>query len=469
MATIGHIKMTPRPDSTDSMQAIVARERLKSLILRAWILAGIFFMALPGTLLGFSNLMAISTHHGLASLPTAWIQGHGHAQVFGWIGSFILGIGFYSQPSHGRSVVRIPLTCFVLWTLGVAMRWTTSVYGWHWRWVFPISAGFELVVVLLFIAAASQHKLPERAQSERAKPRMELWMVSVLMGTAGLAALFIFNFVECVHLAANGTLLAFPHALDQKYLVLLAWGFLVPVVWGFSARWLPTFLAIAQPSKRVFLTALILDLMGVLSGVSGWTIAATIFLTSASVAIGLALHLTQRPHGTAKVQGIHPSFPSFVRLAYAWLVIAGSMSVWAAIADQHGGIWGASRHALTVGFAASMVFAIGPRILPHFAGIYSIFSKRLMFLSLLLLQTGCTLRVCSEPLAYEGIQSFAWKTLPISGMLELSGVLVFAVNIVLTFLLGRSAFARTPIREMSLVTCVLPTDHRQQPSSLFEE
>ena len=28
----------------------------------------------------------------------AWIQAHGHAQVLGWIGSFILGIGFYSIP-----------------------------------------------------------------------------------------------------------------------------------------------------------------------------------------------------------------------------------------------------------------------------------------------------------------------------------------------------------------------------------
>jgi hypothetical protein len=90
-----------------------------------------------------------------------------------------------------------------------------------------------------------------------------------------------------------------------------------------------------------------------------------------------------------------------------------------------------------------MVFSIGPRILPHFAGVQAIFSKRFMFLSLVLLQTGCTLRVCSEPLAYEGILSFAWKTLPISGMLELSGVLVFAVNIALTMLIGKSAFART--------------------------
>ena len=161
------------------------------------------------------------------------------------------------------------------------------------------------------------------------------------------------------------------------------------------------------------------------------------------VAIAIALHLTQRPHGYAKVQGIHPSFPLFIRLAYAWLVIAGSMGIWAAFADQHGGIWGASRHALTVGFAATMVFAIGPRILPHFAGVHSIFSKRLMFLSLLLLQLGCTLRVSAEPLAYEGLLSFAWKVLPASGMLELSGVLLFAVNIALTFLLGRSAFAHS--------------------------
>jgi len=117
------------------------------------------------------------------------------------------------------------------------------------------------------------------------------------------------------------------------------------------------------------------------------------------------------------------------------------MSIWAAFADEHGGIWGASRHALTVGFAATMVFTIGPRILPHFAGFYGVFSKRLMFAALLLLQIGCTLRVLSEPLAYEGIASFAWKTLPISGVLELTGVLVFAANIVLTFAFGRKALA----------------------------
>src|ERR1035438_6296336 len=129
---------------------IVSRERQKSLMLRAWILSGLFFMALPGTLLGFSNLMAISASHGFSPLPASWMQGHGHAQVFGWIGSFILGIGFYSQPVKSRTAAGLPRFCFILWTLGVALRWFTSIYGWDWRTMLPVSAGLELAAYLLF-------------------------------------------------------------------------------------------------------------------------------------------------------------------------------------------------------------------------------------------------------------------------------------------------------------------------------
>lgn len=430
------------PGVLDNSQSLAALERAKSLVLRAWILAGIFFMALPGTLLGFSNLMTISTHHGTGTLSPAWLEGHGHAQVFGWIGSFILGIGFYSQPTRGRSATRAQWVCCALWISGVALRWTANIYGWHWRILVPASAALESVVVFLFLSAASHHKLPNQGAGSASRPRMELWMVSVLAGTAGLAAAILFNFVECVRLALAGESPSFPHALDQRYLVLLGWGFLVPVVWGFSARWLPTFLGVLRPRNHLFTGALLLDLAGVLSGVSGQARIAAPFLVLGAILSGLALRMIERPHARAKTQGVHASFPAFARIPYLWLVTAGILSAWAAFADAHGGIWGASRHALTVGFAATMVFAIGPRILPHFGGIYRIFSTRLMLTSLLLLQMGCTLRVSSEPLAYEGFVPLAWKVLPVSGMLELAGVLVFAANIVLTFAVGRSAFAK---------------------------
>jgi uncharacterized protein involved in response to NO len=451
MARISQLDQSVSFAAAGENAVVIACERQKSLMLRAWIGSGLFFMALPGTLLGFSNLMAISAHHGLGTLPAAWMEGHGHAQMFGWIGSFILGIGFYSQPALGRSVLRVPLSCYLFWTSGVAMRWFGNIYGWQWRTLLPISAGFELLAVMLFLYAASHHKLPESSDGNKAKASMELWMISVLIGTTGLAAGVIFNFVECVRLGLQGGLRSFPHSLDQKYLVSLGWGFVVPVVWGFSARWLPSFLAISKPSARWFRVALLMAITGVLFGVSGLPKPATILFALGSITVGAALRLAERTHGHAKTQGIHPSFPVFIRLAYTWLIVAGPMSVWAAFMDIHGGIWGASRHALTVGFAATMVFAIGPRILPHFAGIQRIFSTRLMFFSLVCLQTGCLLRVFSEPLAYEGLASFPWKVLPVSGMLELCGVLSFAANLVLTFLIGRSAFAANNPSQLTVV------------------
>lgn len=455
------------PTAAGEVSTIVARERRKSFMLRAWILSGLFFMALPGTLLGFSNLMAISAHHGAAGLPPAWMEGHGHAQMFGWIGSFILGIGFYSQPT--RRAATIPLTTLLLWTSGVAMRWFANIYGWHWRILLPLSAGFELIAVLLFLLAASRHKLPDSPQGKHTRAPVELWMISVLVGTAGLALAVMFNFIECLRLANGATNPSFPHSLDQKYLVLLGWGFLVPVVWGFSARWLPTFLAIGKPDPKTLRLALLLDMAGVLCGVAGWIAPGTVMLASGAIAILLALRLTQHPNGPAKVQGIHPSFPIFIRVAYGWLIAAGSMSILAALYDKHGGFWGASRHALTVGFAATMVFAIGPRILPHFGGIQKIFSRRLIFLSLLLLQSGCTLRVSSESLAYEGLASLGWKVLPVSGMLELGGVLLFAANIALTFLLGKNAFANAPCindRPDNISSAVVTKVPALHPSSL---
>jgi hypothetical protein len=90
---------------------------------------------------------------------------------------------------------------------------------------------------------------------------------------------------------------------------------------------------------------------------------------------------------------------------------------------------GASRHAFTVGFLATMIFAVGPRILPSFLNSRELWSTRLMLGALVLLTAGCALRVFSEPLAYAGIAPWAWALLPVSAVTELVAVLLFAANI----------------------------------------
>ena len=80
-----------------------------------------------------------------------------------------------------------------------------------------------------------------------------------------------------------------------------------------------------------------------------------------------------------------------------------------------------------------MVFAVGQRVLPAFAGMRIVYSRRLMLSCLLLLNLGCALRVSSEILAYEGYWLPAWSALPWSAVLELAAVTLFAANLVLTF------------------------------------
>jgi len=87
-----------RPSSRNSAEEIFrltrAREPALSRLLMAYITTGLFFMLFPGTLLGVWDLLQISARESAGLISTAWLQAHGHAQVFGWIGSFLLGIGF---------------------------------------------------------------------------------------------------------------------------------------------------------------------------------------------------------------------------------------------------------------------------------------------------------------------------------------------------------------------------------------
>ncbi len=429
--------------ATPERQSLVAAELRKSRLFRLWIATGIFFMVLPGTILGFTNLLLISAHHGFNGLSPAWIQAHGHSQVFGWIGSFVLGIGFYSQPHTRANSGRLPITCWGLWATGLTLHWLAGAYLWQWRVTLPLSGLLEVTAILLFLYAASQHKLPDSSAAPAAgkpRPRIEPWMQTVLVSNFALFLAIAVNFGIEVRLALQGITPARPHDFDQRYLVLLAWGFLAPLVWGFSARWLPIFLGVKPVHGRLLQLAVLLDLLGVAFGMAGKAVLATPLLAAAAISAAIAIRVFSVPKRPAKTTGVHSSFPAFLRIAYAWSILASLMGIVAALADVHGGIWGGSRHALTVGFAALMVMTVGPRILPHFAGVRSLWSSKLMFATLLLLLTGCTLRVSMEPLAYEGIAGFAWKVLPISGCLELSAVLLFALQLIMTFARGKSIF-----------------------------
>jgi hypothetical protein len=216
--------------------------------------------------------------------------------------------------------------------------------------------------------------------------------------------------------------------------MLQSWGFLVPFVWGFSAKWLPIFLGLRPLRARLLLAAVASNFAGVVSALAGRFEWAVSFLALGIPFAICALRLLEPKQRLAKVKGVHSSFPFFVRLSYVWAGIAVTLSIWAVASNNSHGIWGASRHALTVGFLATMVFCIGQRVLPAFSGMRLLFSTKMMFVSLSLLNIGCALRVSSEIFAYQGFAERAWTWLPVSAVTEMSAVTIFAANLFLTFI-----------------------------------
>jgi uncharacterized protein involved in response to NO len=437
-ATVAHRSLKllePTPAATE-----IALKRLVTV----YVITGLLFMLLPGTFLGVWNLISISGRHSLNGLSQAWLQAHGHAQISGWIGTFTIGIGYYSLSKMGRLIpvsVSRGWMSWVLWTSGVALRWVANVSEWQWRVLPPLSGALQLVAFVILFVTVSEHR-PRSGST--ARPAIEPWMKLVIAATSAFLLALLMNQVETVVPALAGTHPEIPHWLDQRYLFLAAWGFPVLAIWGFNARWLPVFLGLREPSSRGLMTALAVCACGLGAALLGQLLMATALLLIASVRAIFALRVFQPSQKPAKTLGVTGSFPHFVRGPYVWLLVAAVLGIFAALADSYGGIWGASRHSLTVGFIGTMVFAIGQRVLPAFYGMRLLYSKKLMFASLAVLNLGCLLRVAAEVPAYEGNLRIAWSIPPVSAVTELTAVTLFALNLAITLMLppSRPAVAR---------------------------
>jgi hypothetical protein len=420
---------------TVDTEAVRAHEMQLQRAVTVWIVTGLFFMLIPGTFLGAWNLIEITDQRTAADLDPAWLQAHGHAQVFGWIGSFILGIGFYSLLKMGggaRFAVSRSWMSWVLWTAGVLLRWSTNLWAWQWRWTLPLSALLELAGFIIFFLTVSRHRAPP-ATNTAAQAESRVWMGLVIAGTIGFLVSLSANAVVAAQAALHGAGPAIPHVENQRLLALFTWTFPVVTIWGFSARWLPVFLGLRNPIPLVLIGGLAVNLMAVGLALAGRWLTATVLFTIGAALASTGLGIFRQGVRPPKIAGVHATFPRFVRLAYVWLLISAVLGIAAAAWDSAGGLWGASRHALTVGFISAMVFAIGQRVLPAFCGMRVLFSPGLMFAALVLLNIGCGLRVISEVGAYEGYIPSLWPLLPASAITEMAAVTVFAANLLLTF------------------------------------
>lgn len=395
-------------------------ERRLARLLAAFVISGLVFMTLPGTVLGVWNLLGITSQRALAAVSDSWIQAHGHAQFFGWVGTFIFGISLYTLPKFRGFLCRsVPVGWLIwaMWTGGIALRWFAGLQRDIHRWEFCLSAALEFVVAILLVWEVSG----SGAKHRKGQP----WEAPVFFGFAALCALLAWQILLTVGPLTSPAL---PAASDRILISLAIWAFAFPVVIGYSAKLFPGLLGTAPPSRDGLRLALAFAVAASVAFIVKKPMPAAAATAMASVLAVWSLRFFQRHPGNPKRSGVYAGYPAFARLAYVWLCIAAVLGFGIA----RPGVLGASRHAFTVGFLATLIFAIGPRILPSFLNSRELRSPRLMRFSLILLTAGCAVRVISEPLAYGEIAAIAWKALPVSAFTELLAVLLFACNIAMS-------------------------------------
>ena len=404
-----------------------------SRMLIVFVATGLAFMLLPGTLVGVVNLLKISAAHTSHAADAGWIQAHGHAQIFGWLGTFILGIGYYAIPRLRLSAFSpaAAWTTYALWTSGVTIRWAVGTWPpSQWRFLFPLSGVLELIAVTIFAISV---------YLARPRTKDDSWRKSVVMITAagwGFVIAVAVNAWECFVVARTAATPAFAFDFDQRYLVLITWGFVVPFIWGFSSRWIPPLLGLRQTLKPLLVPSLVVLFAGVAAAFFASIAVSAVLLFASSVMFAIALRIFEWPAKEPKLRGVHELTPALIRTAYAWAIVAALIAIVSAMRPLPNGYAGASRHALTVGFFAAAVFTIGPRVLPAFFNVRHLWSTKLMAVALILLNAGCAIRVVSQILAYEQISALAWKTLPLSAVIEMTAVVLFATNMLMTLTTG---------------------------------
>ncbi len=411
-----------------------APERRAARVLAAFILTGLCFLALPGTLLGVWNLLSIAEHHTGTGVSNAWIQAHGQAQLFGWVGTFILGISLYVLPKfRGRPLKRFALAWAVweLWTTGVAWRWWAGVSAQAWRPALVVSGALELVALALVLRVVAFKGDHRGATDEPSKRPSDLGSWLGIFGFASLAVALLINLGISIYVVATAPWPVYPATADRIFLLIALWGFAVPMAWGYSTRFVAVFLGLEAPVHRAAGVVCAAIAAIVVCALARQFLLADLLALASTVVGAWALRIFRHAPRPAKLLGAYRRYPAFVRLAYLWLVIGALLGVAADLVPTQTGLGGASRHAVTVGFLATLIFAVGPRILPSFLNGRELYSSALMAASLWILNLGCVLRVSSEAIAYSA-GGAAWRILPISAVLEMTAVVIFVVNLGVT-------------------------------------
>ncbi len=425
---------------------------LDEAIYRPFFKAGIASVLTLGAAWGAALLLRIAVLGSFTAVGLHEVNAHGHAQIFGWVGLFVMGFAYQMFPRFKQVSLYRPGLAWAslgLMVTGVVLRSALQPLVPYLDWtVGPAAFGSVLEIAAIGLFVYVMYRTFRKSLNPNAAYEYYIF--------AALAWFLVQGVYEAVYFVATAlasdreALLALTSTWQAPLREIQIHGFAMLMILGVSQKILPAFYGFSAPGRRASLGLLAAINVGLVAQCGGFVLMRTAGHAWASLWYTGVLVMAFASLALALSFGLHRGAPrradrcvKFIRAAYAWLGVSLAMLVLlpayqfgllralapgseaAELGFSHA-YYGAIRHAITVGFISLMIVGVAAKMVPILKGV-DIRRLPALWTPFVLLNAGCFLRVSMQTLT--DFDAAAFPVAGVSGLLEVTGLAVWGVHI----------------------------------------
>ena len=410
-------------------------------------------------------LAAIGLNKDFVAIDAAQVIAHGEAQLWGFIGLFIVGISLRTvlkdaaRSRFRQQLCRIALFLTVL-SLAGGFAWSLAPQQ-------LAVLGVGSACMLLFLSA-SLWGIQWRIVKQKWQAT---WARAVFMSGFWLVVWAVVTIYLRVQVGDAGPS-AYSHASRMLIIKLAVFGFAMNSIYGFGQMLLPGLLRLGKPRMGAIEASFWLHNFGVLMMVVASVVpAAPVRLVSLlaqpigslAVCAGAVCYaigqrgLIGKRRTSGRLEQGHWLLDAYPPLAFSWLIISLILLAGGDVVSSFSGqplshaFTGAVRHALTVGFMTTLILGVGQRLLPVLE--HNVLKlPGLVAPILVCIGVGNLWRVTTQLATLQTPHAFL--VMPISAIIEWTALLLFTVSVatqirhVTTFHGGNAVSEKTSLAEL---------------------
>ena len=456
----------PRRDATERDAPEIA-----DTIYRRYFLAGIAVVLSAGASWGAWLLWTIGLNGSFRAVSVHAINVHGEAQIFGWVGLFIMGFAYQTFPRMWQTTLVAPRLVVVAFGLMVGELLVRTV-GITAAEAWTLAAPLALAGGLMQITAVGLFVGQLLVTFRRSGAAVEAYVGFVIAALGWFLLSSVFSVWHSWHTmtAPNLDALTWSIATYQAPLRdLQIHGLALFMILGVSLRMLPAIYGLPRvPERRAW------RVLGLLTtAVAGETIVFLVYRWTGNnlIAAGLiptwaimtmAVLMISLPWRLWRPMPEPDRTGKFVRAAYTWLPGSLVMLMMMPFYNHLVGVgfshayFGATRHAITVGFISLMIMGMAAKVVPTLNGVDPLTLSNLRG-PFLLLNLGCFLRMTMQ--VATDWTHYASPPIGLSGILEVTGLAWWGLGLVVVMRRGRVA-ALVAARPAGLAPVRIEANHR---------